>query len=425
MSVDRLYPRLAEDRLEEALSDSPVVLIHGPRQSGKTTLARRVGERRGYAYFSFDDDVLLSAATADPVGFVDDLPERAILDEAQRAPALFTALKKAVDRHRTPGRFLLTGSDNVLLAPRLADSLAGRMEILRLHPLAQSELARRRSGFLDALFAGRFSTRRSARLRDELAERIVAGGYPAALARLSTHRRTAWYRDYIDTLVQRDVRDLARIRALDILPHLLELAAGHTAQLFNLSELAGPFQLSRPTIGDYVTLLERVFLLERLPPWHTNRLSRLIKTPKLHVSDTGLACALLGFEANTLAHDRRALGALLETFVVQELRRAASGAQGEIRFHHFRDKDGAEVDLVLERDAHSLAGVEVKAAATVTAADFRGLRKLAASAGKRFAAGAVLYDGDTTAGFGERLYAIPIRALWETRDSAHDTKRRA
>ncbi|MGB5892434.1 MAG: AAA family ATPase, partial [Thermoanaerobaculia bacterium] len=134
MSVDRLYPRLAEDRLEEALSDSPVVLIHGPRQSGKTTLARRVGERRGYAYFSFDDDVLLSAATADPVGFVDDLPERAILDEAQRAPALFTALKKAVDRHRTPGRFLLTGSDNVLLAPRLADSLAGRMEILRLHP---------------------------------------------------------------------------------------------------------------------------------------------------------------------------------------------------------------------------------------------------------------------------------------------------
>lgn len=194
----------------------------------------------------------------------------------------------------------------------------------------------------------------------------------------------------------------------------MALAAGQTARLINISDLASPFQLSRPTIRDYVTLLERVFLLEELPPWHSNRLSRLIKTPKLHVGDTGLACALLGLDAAALVQDRGMLGQLLETFVFQELRRQASWHEEEIRFHHYRDKDGAEVDIVLERGAGQVTGVEVKASATVTAADFRGLRKLKDAAGKRFAAGVVLYDGETSAGFGDGLYAVPIRALWET-----------
>lgn len=413
MRRPRLYPRFAKARLVEALGDTPVVLIHGPRQCGKTTLARMAGDPLGYAYFSFDDDVALAAAEADPAGFVAGLPDRAILDEVQRAPGLFTALKTAVDRRRVPGRFLLTGSANVLLVPKLADSLAGRMEILRLHPLAQCELAGRAPGFLDRLFAGSFKTRTSERLGAELAGRIAAGGYPAALARASARRRAAWYRDYIETMIQRDVRDLARISALDALPRLLALAAGQTARLLNVTDLAGPFQLSRPTIRDYVTLLERVFLLDALAPWHSNRLSRLVKTPKLHVGDTGVACALLGLDASTLAQDRETLGQLLETFVYQELRRQGSWGESEIRFYHFRDKDGAEVDIVLERDSRDMAGVEVKAAATVTAADFRGLRKLKDAAGKRFAAGVVLYDGEASAGFGDGLYAVPIRALWE------------
>ncbi len=373
-----------------------------------------VGDRRDYTYFNFDDGVLREAATADPVGFVDDLPTYAILDEVQRAPTLFNAIKTAVDRDRVPGRFLLTGSANVLLLPKLADSLAGRMEILRLHPLAQTELRGQPAGFIGALFEGAFKTDTQPRLKADLAERIVAGGYPAALTRQTPRRRAAWYRNYIETLVQRDVRDLARIRALDILPRLLEGAAAQTAQLYNLSALACPFQVSRPTIGEYVTLLERVFLLEQLPPWHSNRLRRLIKTPKLHLCDTGVACALLGLNAEVLWRDRATLGSLLETFVLQELKRQASGSDGDIRFHHFRDKDGVEVDLVVERDARSLAGVEVKAAATVTAADFRGLRKLASATGKRLAAGVVLYDGEATAGFGDRMFAVPIRKLWET-----------
>ncbi len=409
-----LYPRYAEPQLVESLADSPAVLIYGPRQCGKTTLAQRVGERMGYVYFNFDDDVARAAAQADPIGFVGDLPNRAILDEVQRVPTLFAALKTAIDRKRSPGRFILTGSANVLLVPRLVDSLAGRLEMLRLHPLAQCELGRRKPRFLDMLFTGGFKTRTSERLAGELIKRIVAGGYPAALARPAERRRAAWYRDYLDALVQRDVRDLSRISMLDALPRLLTLAATQTARLLNVSDLAAPFHLSRPTIRDYVTLLDRVFLLETLPPWHSNRLSRLIKTPKLHLGDTGLATALLGVNAAALAADRPLLGQILETFVYQELRRQASWYHESLQFFHFRDKDGVEVDLVIECGTRRLAGVEVKAGATVTPADFRGMRKLKQAAGSRFAGGVVLYDGETSASFGEGMYAVPLRRLWES-----------
>lgn len=408
-----LYPRYVAERLVEALGDTPVVLIHGPRQSGKTTLARTVGEPAGYVYLSFDDDVTAAAARTDPAGFVADLPHRVILDEVQRVPHLFTALKTAVDRDRTAGRFLLTGSTNVLRVPGLADSLAGRMEIVRLHPLAQVEVGRGLPWFLDALFHGSFELRRRDRLGRDLAERIVAGGYPAALARATTRRRAAWYRDYAETLVQRDARDLARLSDLDALQRLLALSAGHTAQLLNVSDLAAPFQLSRPTIREYLTVLERLFLVDVLPPWHTNRLARLVKTPKVHLGDTGLACALLGLDAAALAADRSTLGPLLETFVLQELRRQASWAPFQVQFFHYRDRDGVEVDLVLERGAREVAGVEVKAGATVTAADFRGLRKLRQAAGERFRAGVVLYDGEASLPFGDGCWAFPIRALWE------------
>ncbi|ODT03620.1 MAG: AAA family ATPase [Gemmatimonadetes bacterium SCN 70-22] len=411
MSGTTAYPRYSEERLTEALADSPAVLIHGPRQSGKTTLARSVGDRLGYQYTTFDDDVARAAASADPIGFVADLPRRAILDEVQHVPTLFSALKAAIDRARTPGRFILTGSANVLLVPRLSDSLAGRMEILRLHPLSQGEIARTEPHFIDALFTGSFRRPRSRRLAGELVERVVAGGYPAALQRAQPRRRAAWYRNYVDALVERDVRDMSRISALDALPRLLAVAAANTAQTLNISELAAPFSLTRPTIKDYVTLLERVFLIDTLPPWHYNRLKRLVKTPKLHMGDTGLACALLGLDATALHADRSAFGPLLETFVFQELRRQASWHPETVTFYHFRDRDGVEVDLVLECGAR-VAGIEVKAAATVTDADFRGLRKLREATGRRFSAGVVLYDGETSAPFGEGLHALPMSTLW-------------
>ena len=414
MNTNKLYPRFAAERLKEALADTPAVLIHGPRQSGKTTLARAVGEPLGYSYFSFDDPALADAAQSDPIGFVDDLPERTILDEVQHAPTLFPALKMAIDARRVPGRFLLTGSANVLLVPRIAESLAGRMGILQLHPLAQCELGGRKSRFLEALFSGSFKMRKTGRLGKTLAELVAAGGYPAALARPDPRRRSAWYRDYLETVVQRDARELIRIRSLDALPRLLEHAAAQTARLVNVSELAGPLQFSRITIREYLTLLERLFLIEELRPWHSNRVSRLVKTPKLHLGDTGLACALLGLDAAGLAKDRTALGPLLETFVFQELRRQSGWQEDDIRFYHFRDKDNFEVDIVMERGAHELAGVEVKASATVLDVDFRGLRKLRDKAKNRFVSGVVLYDGDLAVSFGNNMFAIPIRLLWET-----------
>lgn len=372
-----------------------------------------VGEARGYRYVSFDDDAVRMAARADPVGFVAQLPARCILDEVQRVPEIFTSLKAAIDARRTPGRFILTGSANVLLVPDLADSLAGRMGMLRLHPLAQCEIEATRPRFLDNLLRAQFSTTVSASLGRDLVRRVTDGGYPAALARNGASRRRAWYRDYVETQIQRDVRDLSRLRSFDTLPKLLRLAATHTAQLINVADLAAPFELTRQTIHEHVALLERVFLVERLPPWHANQMSRLVKRPKLHVGDTGVACALLGVDATRLERDRGALGAMLESFVLQELRRHASWRQDPIDFFHFRDRDDYEVDIVLEGEG-AVAGVEVKAAATVHESDLRGLRKLMHAAGKRFAAGIVLYDGSATIHFGHQLYALPIRKLWDT-----------
>ncbi len=442
MSNQFFYPRSVECRLVEALEDSPAVLIHGPRQCGKTTLAQltcapsylyKPGDRtrsgeplirgsprqsRDYSYFSFDEQIMRDGARADPAGFVAALPERVILDEVQRVPELFEAIKLSVDRHRVPGRFVLMGSTNVLLIPRLSDSLAGRLQIVQLHPLTQYELtgqsdsSRPDANFLSELFGEGFPVFRCDRLGEELIERIVAGGYPAALARPTARRRANWYRDYAESIVQRDVRDLTQIRSLDLMPRLLRAAAAHTAQLFNLSNLASPFEISRPSIGDYVTILERLFLLERLPAWHSNRLKRLVKRSKLHLKDTGLASALLDADAKALSADRTLLGHLLETFVFQELGRQASWQEIPTEFFHFRDKDGIKTDIVLQQTSGAVAGVEIKAASTVSSKDFRGLRKLEQASGDRFVRGVVLYDGEISIPFGDRLHAVPISRLW-------------
>jgi len=314
-------------------------------------------------------------------------------------PGIFTSLKMAIDDDRAPGRFILAGSANVLLVPRLSDSLAGRIEILRLHPLSQAEVAGTKPWFLEALFKGDLSSRsETKRLGKDLADRIISGGFPPALSRTSIKRKNAWY------------QDLARVQRLDILPRLLAAVAGQTAHLLNVSELSSPFQVSRPTIREYLTLLSGIFLVDELQPWFTNRLSRLVKTPKLHIGDTGLVCALLGINEDGLWADRALFGQLVETYIYQELRRQASWYDSPIVFSHFRDKDMVEVDLVLESGGKT-AGVEVKASSTLRIEDFKGLKKLRDTISDTFVAGVVVYDGDSTVTFGDRLWGVPISSL--------------
>ena len=407
-----LFPRYLRESILDALSDTPVVLLHGPRQSGKTTLAKEIGLPRGYAYLTFDDQGTLARAKDDPVGFVADLPDRVILDEVQKVPHLFSSLKLTVDENRQPGRFILTGSSNLLLAPKLSDSLAGRMEILNLHPLAQCEIEVTRPDFLDQLVAGGFRPWEGRRLGTELSKRIANGGYPPAFHLREGNRRVDWYRSYAESLIKRDIKDISRIHALDAIPKLLRAAAGQTARLFNVSALSAPLELSRPTIKEYAHLLELIFLIDFVPAWSNSHLKRLIKSPKMHMKDTGLALALLEGDAETLHQDRDLLGQMAETFVYQELRRQASWRSDRLSFSHFRDQDGDEVDLVIEKGAFGVMGVEIKASSTIGSSDFRGLRKLRDATGKKFIAGAVLYDGNQTGRFGEGMFAVPISMLW-------------
>lgn len=410
MGTDPLYPRYLLPRLREALADTPALLVHGPRQCGKTTLARMLGKR--YAYYTFDDRDLLAAAKRDPVGFVERLPARVILDEVQHAPELFAELKQAIDWQRQPGRFVLTGSANVLLLPRLSDSLAGRMEILPLYPLAQSELARKPPGFLDQVFSGKLAGYHAERLGKELAVRIVAGGFPEPLQRATAARRRAWYDNYVGTLIQRDIRELSHIQHGDIIPKLLRLLANHTGQLLNISELAKAFQLSRHTIDGYVALLRQVFLVDFLSPWFSNRNKRLVKTSKIHMLDTGLACALMQLNQAQIEQQPAVFGQVLESFVYGELRKQASWRSESLEFHYYRDKDQYEVDMVLEDSSGRFVGIEVKAAASIAESDFRGLRRFQRQIGKRFSAGVVLYDGRQVLSFGEGLFAAPVSVLW-------------
>ncbi len=407
-----IYPRLIQPRLHEALADSPVVLLHGPRQCGKTTLAQTIGADDGRRYLTLDDPATLLAVQTDPAGFVLDLEGPVTIDEAQRVPELFLAIKRSVDSDRRPGRFLLTGSANALFVPTVADSLAGRMAMIRLHPLSEVEISCHKPTFLDRVFNADFKVTQGERLGPGLADLIVRGGFPEVVRRHTERGRRNWVRDYLEAIIQRDVQDLARIQRLDILPRLLELAAGQTARLINVSEIAGPFGVSRTTVRDYLTLLRHVFLVEELPAWHANRLKRLVKTPKLHVTDTGLACALLGVDPDDLRNDRKLLGQLLETFIVQEIQRQISGWEHDVRLSHYRDKDQQEVDIVLERGPGRVVGIEVKAATTLRNTDSRGLERLRDAAGDSFRCGVLLYDGETLVPLGDRIYAIPLGMIW-------------
>ena len=390
------------------MSDTPVVLLAGPRQAGKTTLVRRVADQ-GLRYLTLDDERTLLAAREDPVGLIRSL-DRAVIDEIQRAPQLLLAIKKSVDEDRRPGRFLLTGSANLMALPTVADSLAGRMETLTLLPLSQGEIEGMTSNWLDCVYAGQIPYPR-ARVPD-LVDRVLRGGYPEAIARPTSRRRVTWARQYLDALIQRDVREVAQVDHLDRIPRFLNALAQVAGQMCNYTRLAGEVGLDSKTAAKYVGVLEQMYLLRRVNVWARNRLNRIVKTPKLQFIDSGLLSALLDLSADEVANDRTRFGNVLETFVFGEILKHATTSEGDYRVLHYRDSDKVEVDLVIESAAGQLVGVEVKASATIKDSDLRGLRKFAGLAGAQFKMGVLLYDGDDILPLGDGIWAAPISTLW-------------
>jgi hypothetical protein len=317
-----------------------------------------------------------------------------------------------VDRDRRPGRFLLTGSANVLLLPQLSESLVGRMEVTTLWPLSQGEIDGVVEGFVDGLFGDEPLEGAATGDGPPLVERILRGGYPEAVRTATSGRRAAWFDAYVTTLLSRDVRDLARIEGLTELPRLVNLVASRPMALLNYAELVRSAGLAQTTLKRYFALLQAIFLVRTLPPWHGNLGKRMVKTPKVLLTDNGLAAHLMGLDAARLGADRTLLGGLLESFVTMEIVKQIGWSTTAPVLYHFRSHAGDEVDLVLERRSGALAGIEVKSAATVTGTDFKGLRLLEEAAGRRFKRGVVLYTGSEVIPFGPRLYAVPIDALW-------------
>lgn len=418
MAVDDfpLIPRLAASRVAEALADTPVVMVTGPRQSGKTTLVRTFASR-GRTYVTLDDDTVLAGVRGDPVGFLRGL-DRAVIDEVQRAPELLRAIKRAVDEDRQPGRFLLTGSANVLALPLVSESLAGRMEIVSLLPLSRVEIEGCQPSFLKSAFAGRVVSPRQGLAGEALVNAILTGGYPEMLRRKTPSRRQAWARAYVRALLQRDVRDIAAVEKLDAMSRLFRALAYQSGTLVNFAQAGGRIGLDDKTTRKYVAIFEQLFVVRRVEPWLRNQLKRLVRTPKVHFLDSGLLAATVDVTAERIAKDRATLGPLLEAFVFSEIVKQTEWLDGTCTIHHYRDKDQDEVDIVVEGPDGDVIGVEVKAAATVGVGDFKGLRKLAAACGKNFRLGAVLYDGDHVVPFGDRMVAAPVACLWSSASSA-------
>jgi uncharacterized protein len=406
-------------RVLQALADTPVALINGARQTGKSTLVQSPEiTGHGRQYLTFDDPGLLAAAQLDPNGFVAGLSTPVTLDEVQRVPELFPAIKMAVDRRREAGGFLLTGSANVMLLPKLSESLAGRMEVLTLWPFSQGEIEGVSEGFIDALFAPKpaWSERKADNPhRNELWGRVLKGGYPPTIARNAESRRKAWFQSYLMTILQRDIRDLANIADLAAVPRLLSVVAARAGGLLNFADLSRTLALPQTTMKRYFALLEATFLVRLLRPWTSNLGQRAIRAPKVYLNDTGLLAHLSGLTRERLETEGTVAGGVVENFVFMELLKQSSWSEEPRELFYWRTANGQEVDFVLENSAGRAAGVEVKAGATLGANDVRGLQAFAGAVGKRWIRGVVLYTGTAVIPFSENLHGLPLPFLWSSR----------
>jgi predicted AAA+ superfamily ATPase len=408
-----LFPRAVRSHIVEGIDYARIVFVGGARQVGKTTLVSEIARHdRPMAAFTLDDRATREAALADPAGFVADLPGPSFIDEIHRAPDLLLELKKAVDADTTPGRFVITGSANVLTSRRIQDSLPGRVDRVDMWPLAQSEIRGSSVNVVDGLFAGRAPQITGAPAgRAAFAQVVGEGGYPEARLRPAGGLRDRWFANYVAGTLARDLTELADVRRSDDAGRLLRLLAAQSANLLSYRKVGARLDMHHETVKAYVALLEQMFLVKRLPAWRPGFGAREAATPKLYVCDSGLLAHLLGADTERIANDDQVTGKLCETFVAGELLRHASWSEQRPRLYHYQ-RDREDVDLVLENNRGDVVGVEVKAAATLRATDWKWLKKLAEARGEAFKAGIVVYAGEQTIPLGRRLWAVPYSGLW-------------
>jgi len=401
--------------LEDALADSPVILLNGARQTGKSTLVQWMTSN-GYdlEYLTMDDATVFEAVQKDSTAFLKGLSKSVVLDEIQRVPELFIPIKASVDRERRPGRFILTGSANVFMLPKLSESLAGRMEIQTLWPLSQGEILGRKETFIDFIFSDQAFKLTLPKLdKNSLFEKILLGGFPEVISRSTANRRMAWFNSYLTTILQRDVRDISNIQGLTSLPRLLSLLSARAGTLVNFAEISTNMGIPQTTLKRYMTLFETTFMVHMIMPWSENLSKRLIKTPKLYLCDTGLSFYLQGLTIDKLHQNPMVAGQLVENFVALEILKQQTWNQTQTKLYHFRTAAGQEVDFLLEDMQGNIVGIEVKSSETVQGKDFKTLEMLQNELGNRFHKGIVLYAGKDLVAFGPKLWAVPIQTLWE------------
>jgi len=407
-----LWQRNIRQKLEAALESSPAILLIGGRQTGKSTLVKDIGQQKGFSYVTFDDLSFLSAAKEDPHGFIHNLKKPVILDEVQRVPELFTAIKKEIDEHRAPGRYILTGSANPMLLPNISDYLVGRLALFELFPLSQGELSSVKERFIDAVFTDEVSSFLAQPLsKTELFQKIMMGGYPL-VQNLNLEARYHWFDSYTTMLLYREIQEITRVTELVEFPRILRILATRVGNLLNGADLARTTNMATTTLHRYLALLEILFMITLQPPWSGNLGKRLIKAPKIYLTDTGLLSYLLAATEEKMVAHTIPMGGMLENFVVSELCKQATWSQMRVTMFHFRTSSGVEVDIILENEVGDIVALEVKASATVTAQDFKGLKYLQEEMKEKFIKGIVIYTGSHTIPFGDRLWAMPITSLW-------------
>lgn len=418
--MNALIPRFAHKRLAERAEAFRVVIVNGPRQAGKTTLLRLFQDSHGGSFRSLDDATTLRTALADPTEFARYGAMPRVVDEIQRGGEdLVLAIKHVVDRDNSRGQFILSGSTRFLTVPTLSESLAGRAVFVDLWPLTVAERTGAAEDFCDLLFAGRNSfagTDESRWDRREYLDLMCAGGYPEVLGIGTANLRHGWFEGYLNTVILRDIGSFAQIQHGELIPRLLSVLAARAGSQAVVSNLAKDLQLYHATTRNYLSYLDTVFLTGRVNPWSSNLTAKHVKTPKIYPTDSGLSAHLLQVDLDALAQPGNpTAGILTETFVFAELTRLLAAGDTGATLRFYRDRDGREIDFILEKRNGQVVGIEVKASSTVGTDDFRHLRWLAGRLGDRFAGGYVIHLGSGTYPFGDRMIALPLSALWQHR----------